>query len=55
MAKDPIRAWNNLNWHPDADRIENLRESYLREHEPLHQQEQERQSAALRENGVLWD
>lgn len=39
VSHDPVSPWESLYWHPDAERLEVMKDAYLRAHEPLHEQE----------------
>lgn len=55
VAQSP-HSWNTLTWHPDSERLKLVRDTYLKEHEPvLHAREVRRQLDVLEEGGILWD
>lgn len=56
VAANPEFAWDALGWHPDLDRIQEMREKALQAREPVrHQLEVKRQLEVLEREGVLWE
>lgn len=55
MSRNPDSAWESLYWHPDAARLEVMKDTYLRAHEPLHIQEIKRQLQILERGCGLYD
>lgn len=55
VSRDPAIAWERLSWHPDVERLERVKDQYLTENEPLHEQEVKRQLAVLEHGGFLFD
>lgn len=55
VSRDPDSAWESLYWHPDAERLEVMKDAYLRAHEPLHEQEIKRQLKIVESGCGLYD
>lgn len=55
ISRDPVYAWESLYWHPDAERLEAMKDAYLKAHEPLHESEIQRQLGILKRGCVLYD
>lgn len=55
MSNRGASAWDTLCWHPDSDRLEQMKDEYLGAHEPLHGQEQKRQIEIMERGGILYD
>lgn len=55
VSRDPASAWESLHWHPDAERLEVMKDAYLKAHEPLHDKEMQRQMAILMRGHAVYD
>lgn len=55
VSRDPDSAWESLYWHPDAERLEVMKDAYLKAHEPLHGSEIKRQVGILKRGYALDD
>lgn len=55
VLADPEHAWDNVNWHPETDHVQSIKEAYLSAREPLHCVEVDRQIRMMEGGIVLWE
>lgn len=55
VLADPQHAWDNVNWHPETDHVQSIKEAYLSAREPLHCVEVGRQIRMMERGIMLWE